>query len=96
MAAPQDADAQVTFFSRSGQDSHFAAGVHGYGKQPDSAARQDTDFVHPRRAGASGSRGPVWREASYYEYRPAKAVRHGDHYDVVPGGYHYHRFGYWD
>ena len=93
---PSDADAQVTFFSRSGRDSHFAAGVHGYGKYPDSAPRRDAGSVRSRHVRIEDRSGPVWRESSYLEYRPATAVPHGDHYDLVPGRYRYRSYGYWD
>lgn len=94
--APNDADAQVTFFSRSGRDSHFAAGVHGYGKYPDSSPGRNVDSVRHGQVRYDDHPGPVWREKSYFEYQPATVVPHGSHYDVVPGRYRYRSYGYWD
>jgi hypothetical protein len=92
--APETANAGVWFFSRSGQDSYFAAGVHGYDKPDPAPARSLGTSI--RRIGIrySGDR-PVWRETSVLEYEPAAMIPHGDHYDVVPGRYEYRSSGYW-
>ena len=42
----------------------------------------------------SPSRRAVWRDTSHYLYRPPRVIRHGYHYDFIPGGYRYHR-GHW-
>lgn len=42
------------------------------------------------------SHGPVWHDTSHYHYHGPSAVRHRNHYHVVPGHYHLHRSGHWD
>ena len=39
--------------------------------------------------------GRVWHDTSHYDYHQPSLVPHGDHYDYVPGHYHYHRSGHW-
>src|SRR5687768_8275697 len=91
------ADAQVTFLSRSGQDSYFAAGTHGY--RPDFTPRRlirDPDRAYDRSVYIVDEDDPVWRETRYYEYRPTRVIQHGAHDHVIPGRYHYHSSGQWD
>jgi hypothetical protein len=38
----------------------------------------------------------VWHDTSHLHYRPATFIRHGNHFDYVPGGYELHRTGHWD
>lgn len=93
---PQAADAGVWFFSRSGQDSHFAAGVHGYDKPDANHSRVRTGSISQvRYIGYDGDR-PVWRERAQLDYYPTTVTRHGDHLDVAPGRYRYESTGYWD
>ncbi|HEX6987798.1 MAG TPA: hypothetical protein VF170_20625 [Planctomycetaceae bacterium] len=37
----------------------------------------------------------TWHDTSHYDYHPTTVVPHGNHYDVIPGHYHYHRSGHW-
>jgi hypothetical protein len=30
----------------------------------------------------------------HYDYHPTEVIRHGHHYHVIPGHYHYHRGGH--
>lgn len=30
----------------------------------------------------------------HYDYYPTEVIRHGNHYHVIPGHYHYHRGGH--
>lgn len=41
------------------------------------------------------SPGPVWHDTSHWHYHGPSAVRHRNHYHVVPGHYHLHRSGHW-
>jgi hypothetical protein len=45
--------------------------------------------------GYEGYRAPVYHDTSHYDYHPTRVVPHGNHYDVIPGHYHYHRTGHW-
>ena len=93
-AAPAGA-AGVTFLSRSGQQSYFAAGVHGYPSRELPRPRVIRDEV-PRAVILDDDRPRVWRETSRLDYPPPRTIRHGDRLDVLPGHYHYHSTGYWD
>ncbi len=37
-----------------------------------------------------------WHDTSHLHYRPARFLRHGNHFDYVPGRYEIHRTGHWD
>ena len=37
-----------------------------------------------------------WHDTSHYDYHGPSLVPHGNHYDYVPGHYHFHREGHWD
>lgn len=93
-ATPADVEAGVWFFSKSGQDSYFAAGTHGYNEPSDEDAQAATSRVSLRTVPVY--RRPAWHERRAYDYYPPVAVPHGNHYDVVPGWYDYSRYGYWD
>ena len=77
-------------FIRIGGGSVIHAGHHG---------------VHPFHTGIQsnfggfhGGHGPHldWHDTSHLHWRPAGAVRHGNHFDYVPGGWEVHRTGHWD
>ncbi|WP_145061965.1 hypothetical protein [Adhaeretor mobilis] len=50
----------------------------------------------------SASRGHVARphydyhDTSHYDWHPTEVRRHGNHYDVQPGHWDFHREGHWD
>jgi hypothetical protein len=35
-----------------------------------------------------------FRSRGHYDYYPPRVIPHGDHYDVIPGHYRYHRGGH--
>ena len=37
-----------------------------------------------------------YHDTSHFDYHPGTIRRHFNHYDYVPGHYHFHRQGHWD
>ena len=37
-----------------------------------------------------------WHDTSHWDYHPGEFVRHGNHYDYIPGHYDWHQEGHWD
>lgn len=35
------------------------------------------------------------RQRGHYDYHPPRVVPHGNHYDYIPGHYHWHRGRHW-
>ena len=102
-SVPEPADAQirvqfgnggVTWGSGSGWNSGYYGGRNYY---------SDRNYYSGTRYSNRGwndgyygrSRGNVWHDTSHYDYHPTTVVPHGDHYDVIPGHYDYHRTGHW-
>jgi len=46
----------------------------------------NTGYYRPRH---------TWHNTSHWDYHPTRHVWHGNHYDVIPGHYRYHRTGHW-
>ena len=44
--------------------------------------------------GFGGYPAHTWHDTSHWDYRPTTVVPHGNHFDVVPGGYYWHRTGH--
>ncbi|NND99419.1 MAG: hypothetical protein HKN47_19035 [Pirellulaceae bacterium] len=42
-----------------------------------------------------GHRGPRYHDTSHYDWHPTEIRRHGNHFDVIPGHYDFHRTGHW-
>lgn len=42
------------------------------------------------------TRRPVWHDTTHLDYHRPSAVRHGNHYDIIPSHYDVHRSGHWD
>ena len=40
-------------------------------------------------------RRPTWHNTTHLDYHPGGVVRHGNHYDRIPGHYDVHRTGHW-
>jgi hypothetical protein len=40
--------------------------------------------------------GHVWHDTSHWDYHPGGYVAHYDHFDYVPGHYHFQNTGHWD
>ncbi len=38
----------------------------------------------------------TYHDTSHYDYHPGYVLPHGNHLDVVPGHYHFHRDGHYD
>ena len=36
-----------------------------------------------------------YHDTSHYDYHPTEIIRHGNHYDVMPGHYDFHRTGHY-
>jgi hypothetical protein len=36
-----------------------------------------------------------YHDTSHYDYHPTEVIRHGNHYDVMPGHYDFHRTGHY-
>lgn len=66
------------------------------------------DYGHSRHVGHRahlGGRSPIrhgsrfghgwYHDTSHYDYHPSQVVPHGNHYDVIPGHYDFHRTGHW-
>lgn len=107
-SAPDTADAQVRFsigignggygygnyggyggyrgygFNNYGGYGGWGGGYGGYG-----------GYGFNNYGGYGGGYGPVWHDTSHYDYYPTTVVPHGNHYDVLPGHYHYHNTGHW-
>ena len=43
-----------------------------------------------------GVRRPVYHDTSHYDYHRPRIVPHGNHFDLIPGHYNFHRTGHWD
>ncbi len=39
--------------------------------------------------------GRYYHDTSHFDYHPTEIRRHGNHYDVYPGHYDFHRSGHW-
>lgn len=39
---------------------------------------------------------PRWHDTSHYDYHGPSLQRHGNHFDYVPGHYHFHQSGHYD
>ncbi|MCA9128738.1 MAG: hypothetical protein KDB22_16750 [Planctomycetales bacterium] len=39
---------------------------------------------------------PVYHDTTHLDYHAPSVIRHGSHYDFVPGHYDVHRTGHWD
>ena len=46
-------------------------------------------------SGYNTYRRPVFHDTSHLDYYGPRLIRHGNHYDYVPGHYHLHRTGHW-
>lgn len=87
--------AGVWFFSRSGKDSYFAAGVHGYNEPAaERPVRSAGDQLVRNRYEVE--RRPVWHETSRLDYAPGAVIRRGDHVLLTPDRYHFESDGYGD
>ncbi|TWU24106.1 hypothetical protein Pla52o_20300 [Novipirellula galeiformis] len=36
-----------------------------------------------------------YHDTSHYDWHPTQVIRHGNHWDIQPGHYDYHRSGHW-
>lgn len=84
---------------------HFDIGnPHGYGAYD---VYRGGRYNHGRSHYAHGGRGVrsyhgyrggyrTWHDTTHLDWHPGGYVRHGNHYDYIPGHYDVHHDGHWD
>ena len=98
-SAPDTADAQVRFSIGIGNGGYGNyggfGGYRGYGFNNYGGYRGGYGGYSHYGHGGYGNYGRAWHDTSHYDYHPTTVVPHGNHYDVVPGHYHWHNTGHW-
>ena len=76
-----------------GRSVHLDIGnPHGYACRNVVYRTARTNYYSTRRARYHYD----WHDTSHWDYHPGEYVRHGNHYDYVPGHYDWHQDGHWD
>ena len=85
------ADAGNGFFRIGGVQLSVGGGHYGggYYNSYRPSYRSSYGYGH-----VSHSRHGYYHDTSHYDWHPTEVRRHGNHYDVTPGHYDYHRTGH--
>lgn len=75
-----------------GRNFHIDIGrPHGYSTYRAPVVRS----YHPRHRVAARPH-LDWHDTSHWDWHPTAHIRHGNHYDVIPAHWNFHREGHWD